>query len=43
MNDVVILTGVGQIGMAIARRIEYGKKIIFGEKIPKMHRIFQKR
>ena len=31
-KDVVILTGAGQIGMAIARRIGYGKKIIIGEK-----------
>ena len=32
MKDVVILTGAGQIGMAIARRIGYGKKIIVGDK-----------
>ncbi|RAP49041.1 MAG: short-chain dehydrogenase [Methanosphaera sp. rholeuAM270] len=31
-KDVVILTGAGQIGMAIARRIGYGKKIIIGDK-----------
>ena len=27
-NDVMILTGAGQIGMAIARRMGYGKKIV---------------
>jgi len=32
MNDVVVLTGAGQIGMAIARRISYGKKLIIGDK-----------
>lgn len=32
MNDVMILTGAGQIGMACARRIGYGKKIIVGDK-----------
>lgn len=32
MKDVVILTGAGQIGMAIARRIGYGKKIVIGDK-----------
>lgn len=32
MTDVVILTGAGQIGMAIARRIGYGKKIVIGDK-----------
>ena len=32
MNDVVLLTGAGQIGMAIARRIGHGKKIIIGDK-----------
>lgn len=30
--DVVILTGAGQIGMAIARRMGYGMKIIIGDK-----------
>lgn len=33
-KDVMILTGAGQIGMAIARRIGYGKKIIVGDKRP---------
>lgn len=32
MKDVMILTGAGQIGMAIARRVGYGKKIIIGDK-----------
>lgn len=31
-KEVMILTGAGQIGMAIARRIGYGKKIIMGDK-----------
>lgn len=31
-KNVVILTGAGQIGMAIARRIGYGKKIVVGDK-----------
>ncbi len=32
MKDVMILTGAGQIGMAIARRIGFGKKIVIGDK-----------
>ncbi len=31
-KDVVLLTGAGQIGIAIARRMGYGKKIIVGDK-----------
>lgn len=31
---VMILTGAGQIGMAIARRMGYGKKIVIGDKNP---------
>ena len=31
-KDVVLWTGAGQIGMAIARRISFGKKIIVGDK-----------
>lgn len=31
-KEVVILTGAGQIGMAIARRMGYGKKIVIGDK-----------
>ncbi|MBR5346485.1 MAG: SDR family oxidoreductase [Deltaproteobacteria bacterium] len=34
MKDVLILTGAGQIGMAIARRMGYGKKIVVGDKNP---------
>lgn len=32
MKDVMILTGAGQIGMAIARRLGYGMKIVIGDK-----------
>lgn len=31
-KDVMILTGAGQIGMAIARRMGYGKHIVVGDK-----------
>ena len=31
-KDVMILTGAGQIGMAIARRMGYSKKIVIGDK-----------
>lgn len=31
-KDVLILTGAGQIGMAIARRMGYGMKIVIGDK-----------
>lgn len=31
-KDVIIWTGAGQIGMAIVRRIAYGKKVIVGDK-----------
>lgn len=34
MKDVIILTGAGQIGMAIARRLGSGKKIVIGDKKP---------
>lgn len=34
MKDVMLLTGAGQIGMAIARRIGYGRKIMIGDKKP---------
>ena len=33
-KDVMILTGAGQIGMAVARRMGYGKKIVIGDKKP---------
>lgn len=32
MKDVMILTGAGQIGMAIARRVGCGMKIVIGDK-----------
>lgn len=32
MKDVMLLTGAGQIGMAIARRMGYGMKIVVGDK-----------
>lgn len=32
MKDVMILTGAGQIGMAIARRVGFDKKIVIGDK-----------
>ena len=31
-KEVMILTGAGQIGMAIARRMGYGKKIVMGDR-----------
>lgn len=33
-KDVMIVTGAGQISMAIARRVGFGKKIILGDKNP---------
>lgn len=32
MKDVMIWTGAGQIGMAIARRVGFGMKIVVGDK-----------
>ncbi|MFV0558755.1 MAG: SDR family oxidoreductase [Enterococcus sp.] len=32
MKDVIFWTGAGQIGLAIARRVGYGKKIVVGDK-----------
>lgn len=32
MKEVLLLTGAGQIGMAIARRVGYDKKIVIGDK-----------
>lgn len=34
MKDVMILTGAGQIGMAIARRMGYGMKMVIGDRKP---------
>ena len=31
-KDVMIVTGAGQLSMAIARRVGYGKKIVMGDK-----------
>ena len=33
MKEVVLLTGAGQIGLAIARRIGYGKKVVVADKV----------
>ena len=32
MKEVMLVTGAGQISMAIARRVGYGKKIVLGDK-----------
>ena len=32
MKNVMLLTGAGQLGMAIARRVGYGMKIVIGDK-----------
>lgn len=32
MKDVMIWTGAGQIGMAVARRVGFGMKIVVGDK-----------
>ena len=32
MKDIMLVTGAGQISMAIARRMGYGKKIVLGDK-----------
>lgn len=32
VKNVMILSGAGQIGMAIARRMGYGMKIVIGDK-----------
>lgn len=32
MKEVLLLSGAGQIGMAIARRIGYGKTVVIGDK-----------
>jgi len=34
-KDVMLVTGAGQISMALARRIGFGKKIVLGDKNPK--------
>ena len=35
-KDVMLVTGAGQIGMAIARRVGFGKNIILGDKSMKL-------
>ena len=42
MKDVMIVTGAGQISMAIARRMGYGQKIIREIKISTMQKQLQK-
>ncbi|MBQ7233757.1 MAG: SDR family oxidoreductase [Bacillales bacterium] len=42
MKNVMILTGAGQIGMAIARRTGYGKKIVIGDKKPENAQMISK-
>lgn len=37
-KNVMLWVGAGQIGMAIARRIGYGMKIIVGDKSIKMRK-----
>ena len=41
-KEVMILTGAGQIGMAIARRMGYGKKIILGDTKPEHAQVIAK-
>lgn len=31
-KDIMLVTGAGQISMAIARRMGYGKKIVLGDR-----------
>lgn len=42
MQDVMLLTGAGQIGMAIARRMGCGKRIVVGDKNPDHARMIGK-
>ena len=42
MKNVMLLTGAGQIGMAIARRMGYGMKIVIGDKKPENARAMAK-
>lgn len=41
-QNVMLLTGAGQIGMAIARRVGYGMKIVIGDKKPENARAIAK-
>ena len=36
MKDVILWTGAGQIGMAIARRMGYGRRLLWVTRIWKM-------
>ncbi len=42
MKEVMMLAGAGQIGMAIARRMGYGKKIVIGDKKLENARLIEK-
>lgn len=42
MKEVMILAGAGQIGIAIARRMGAGKKIVIGDKKPENARLIEK-
>jgi hypothetical protein len=42
MKEVMIWTGAGQIGMAIARRMGFGKKLVVGDKKLENHRLLLK-
>ena len=42
MKEVMMLEGAGQIGMAIARRMGYGKKIVIGDKKLENARLIEK-
>ena len=39
MKNVMLLTGAGQIGMAIARRMDYSMKIVIGDRISILYEI----
>lgn len=41
-KDVMIVVGAGQISMAIARRMGYGKKIVLGDKKLKTQKQLQR-
>ena len=41
MKNVMLLSGAGQIGMAIARRMGHGMKIIVGDKKPDVESIIK--
>lgn len=41
-KDVILVSGAGQISMAIARRMGAGKKIVMGDKKIEMQKRFQR-